>query len=359
MKAAVKKGDGPSEMIEVKTVDDPVPNSKQILVEVHATDINPLDYKVRQGKFKAFFKNVTILGFDFAGIVLQVGSEVTSFNKGDKVFGMMGHEAGAHAEKMVCSEENITKMPKGVSFESAASIGMGGLTALQALRDIGKITANDKVLIIGASGGVGSMAVQLAKQTFGASVTAVASSEHRGILVELGADKTIAYDKGEPPGDEPFDIVFDVTGLYSPIEFKYTRVFISTHPSIKRFLLKIIGKSNKSVMVKPKAKDLTFLRNEIEKGNLSAHITKRFSLDKIRDAYKALETEGLAGKVVVNVISEGTKGKKNATSKKPTSTLKKQPVKTVSPLKKTQKTRNTSKPIKKSSQPTMPKKAKP
>jgi len=251
------------------------------------------------------FRNVKVLGFDFAGEVTAVGTNVTKYKPGDKVFGMVGREAGCHAEAVCCTEENLCTLPQKCSFEAASAMVTGGLTALQALRDIGKIQPGDNVLIIGASGGVGSVAVQLAKHTFGAKVTAMASNAHRGMLVELGADKTLAYDKEETPdAEEVFDIVFDVSGKYSPTDFKYRRIFISTLPSVKRALLKIVGKPNKMVIVKPHAADLAFLKEQIEKGNIAAHIAARFSLDKIADAHQALEKGGVAGKVVLSIIPE-------------------------------------------------------
>jgi NADPH:quinone reductase-like Zn-dependent oxidoreductase len=174
MKAVIVERYGSPEVLGYREVPQPKIKPNHLLVKIHATSVNPLDFRIRRGELRIFTgirkPKTQILGFDVAGEVVQIGEKTKTFKKGDEVFALMGLEGGANAEYIEVPEQSVALKPVNMSFEEAAAVPLAGLAALQALRDRGKISSGKKVLIHGASGGVGTFAVQIAK-SLGAVVT--------------------------------------------------------------------------------------------------------------------------------------------------------------------------------------------
>ena len=217
MKAFVYHEFGSPDVLRLEEVDKPVPKDDQILVKVRALSVNPLDWHFMEGTpylgrlpaFGLLKPKVERLGVDYAGTVEAVGKNITEFKPGDDVF---GNHFGAFAEYLVASDKALALKPANLTFEQAASIPVAALTALQALRDTGKLQPGQKVLINGASGGVGTFAVQIAK-TFGAEVTGVCSGRNVELVRSLGADHVIDYTKEDfTKGAERYDLILDNVG---------------------------------------------------------------------------------------------------------------------------------------------------
>src|SRR5687767_7942746 len=217
MKAVVYYDYGPPEVLRFEDVETPVPNDNQVLVKVRAASINPYDWHFMEGVpyiaralgFGALKPASPRLGVDFAGTVEAVGKNVTQFKSGDEVFGGKG---GAFAEYVAINEKFLVAKPANITFEQAGSVQIAGLTALQGLRDKGKIQPGQKVLINGASGGVGTFAVQIAK-SMGAHVTGVCSGRNVELVRSLGADQVIDYTKEDfTKGGQRYDVILDNVG---------------------------------------------------------------------------------------------------------------------------------------------------
>ena len=222
MKAAVFHSYGPPEVLTIEEIDKPVPAQDETLVRVLASSVNPAEWYGMTGLFLArmgnglFKPKDTRLGADFAGVVESVGKNVTDFKPGDEVF---GGRSGAFAE-YVCVRDNLVHKPANVTFEQAGGVAIAGLTALQGLRDHGKLQAGQKVLINGASGGVGTFAVQVAK-ALGAEVTAVCSTNNVERARSLGADHVIDYTREDfTLSGQRYDLLFDIAGSRSWREYQ-------------------------------------------------------------------------------------------------------------------------------------------
>jgi NADPH:quinone reductase-like Zn-dependent oxidoreductase len=229
-----------------------------------------------------------ILGFEVAGVIEEVGANVQTFKKGDPVFASCGFRFGGYAEfTCIKASGDIAIKPSNMSFEAAA-VPIGGLTALRFLKQAG-IKAGDKVLVYGASGSVGSFAIQIAK-AMGAEVTAVCSTANLDLVKKLGADKIIDYTKEDfSQNDDKFDIVFDAVG--------------KTSRSAAKTVLKPGGQFvTVNKMPKPTPEGLPFLKELIESGKLISAIDRRYTLEQIRDAHAYAESFRKKGNVVINVI---------------------------------------------------------
>src|SRR5262249_25385658 len=200
-------------------VEIPTPGDDQMLVRVRAASVNPLDWHYMRGtpyimRMGAGLRKPeeTRLGVDFAGTVVAVGKNVKQLKPGDNVF---GGRTGAFAEYVVARERNLVKKPENISFEQAASVPIAGITALQAVRDKGKVQSGQKVLINGASGGVGTFAVQIAK-SLGANVTGVSSTKNVELVKSIGADQVIDYTREDfTQGAQRYDVIVDMVGNHS------------------------------------------------------------------------------------------------------------------------------------------------
>src|SRR6516162_1377637 len=313
--------------LKLEEVEKPTPTDEQLLVRVHAASVNPLDWHFIEGTpyvLRAMGGGLrkpkeTRLGVDFAGTVEAVGKSVTQFKVGDEVFG--GRD-GAFAE-YVCprADRAITLKPAGITFEQAASVPIAGITALQGLRDEGKVQPGQKVLINGASGGVGTFAVQIAK-SYGADVTGVCSTRNVDLVKSLGADHVIDYTKEDfTKGDQKYDVILDNVANHSLSECRRMLtpngiyVMIGGGGASEQGFLGGLGKAlNAAVysrfvkqkmgmmMADPSTKDLTLLADMMQSGKIKPVIDRTYkSLSEVPDAIRYLEEGHARGKVVITV----------------------------------------------------------
>lgn len=296
MKAVIYEKYGPPEVLQLRDIDKPTPKENEILVKIHNTSVTAGDWRMRKADpflvrlFNGVFrpKKVKILGFELAGTIEEVGSEITKFKKGDNVFAFCGYKFGAYAEYKVLSiNEEVELMPSNFTFEEAAVLPLGTLTALKFLRKAG-IKENQNILIYGASGSVGTYAIQLAKY-FNTTVTAVCGPTNLDLVKSLGADKILDYTTQDIYKiEDKFDIIFDAVGKISKTNSK-----------------KILNSKGKYVSVSGSAKnkkgDLKFIRDIIEKGKLVPVIDKKYNLDQIREAHSYVEKFHKKGNVVINI----------------------------------------------------------
>ena len=297
MKAVVYKKYGAPDVLELTDIPKPSPKKNEVLIKIHATTVTAGDWRLRKADpflariFNGLFKpkRVNILGFELAGVVEEVGDKVTSLKKGDSVFASCGLRFGGYAE-YTCLPENelIALKPSNISFEEAAAIPIGGLTALRLLKQAG-IKAGDQVLIYGASGSVGTFAVQIAR-AFNAEVTAVCGTSNVDMVYQLGANQVIDYKKEDfTATGRRFNIILDAVG--------------KTSKSASRHLLKPGGKYV-SVTGSPKSSpdDLHVLKGLAESGKLVPVIDRKYTLEQIREAHTYVESFRKKGNVVIEVI---------------------------------------------------------
>lgn len=298
MKAVVFEKYGPSEVLMVKNVNKPLPRENEILVRVISTSVTPGDTKIRSAQppiirlFYGLFKpkRTNVLGMELSGLVEEVGAKVTLFKKGDEIFATSGARLGAYAEyKCLAENATICIKPSNVSFEEAATIPVGGITALHFLQKLGKIKSGDHVLIYGASGSVGTFAVQLAKH-FGATVTGVCSTANVGLMKKLKADKVVDYlNEDFTKTTERYNLIFDAVGKIS-----YANCKNILQPKGKFVTV------NKG-LAKGGAEKLAFLSQLVEEGKLRSIIDKSYSIDQLIEAHKYVEEGHKKGNVVVNI----------------------------------------------------------
>ena len=312
MKAMVYSPKSPPPAMHLTDIATPVPASGQVLVRVHSVSLNAADYRSMQ---MGIGPKSGIYGADIAGRIEAVGPGTTKFQIGDAVFGdLSSNQFGGLAEYVTAPESLLTAMPDTVTFEQAAALPMASVTALQALRDKGRIQPGHHVLIVGASGGVGLYAIQLAKN-YGATVTALCSSTKTELATSLGADTVVDYAQ-TPLRTLPkkFDIILAINGNYPLLTYKKlltpsgTCVMIGGSLSqIARFfllapLLSIGPQKLRILAAKPSAEDRTFIMNLVQEGHIHPVIDRRYSLTQAWDAYNYIKAGHSAGKVVVNVI---------------------------------------------------------
>lgn len=297
MKAVVYDRYGPPEVLQLKDIEKPKPKTNEVLIKVYSTTVTAGDWRMRKADpfivriFSGLFKprRVKILGFELAGVVEEIGGEVKSFKKGDAVFASCGFKFGAYAEFRCLPEKgDITLKPSNMSFDEAAAVPIGGLTALRFLQQA-EIKSGDEVLIYGASGSVGTFAVQLARY-FGANVTAVCSGRNVDLVRSLGANNVVDYTRDDVTKlNQRFDIVLDAVAKIPKSKF--------------RPLLKPNGKLV-TVGGNPKSgpNDLLKLKEIIEAGGLKSVIDRKYKLEQIREAHAYVEQFRKKGNVVVSVF---------------------------------------------------------
>jgi NADPH:quinone reductase-like Zn-dependent oxidoreductase len=318
MKAIVYRKYGPPDVLQLEDVEKPVPKDNEVLIKVHATTVTPMDWRFR--KADPFFMRtqtgmlrpkITILGVELAGEIESVGKHVKRFKKGDEVYG--GSDlGGAHAEYVCLSEEEVALKPSNMTYEEAAAVPFGALTALQFLRR-GNIQSGHRVLINGASGGVGTFAVQLAKY-LGAEVAGVCSTTNMELVRSLGADEVIDYTKEDfTRRGQTYDIIFDAVAKNSFSRCKGSLnpkgIYLTTAGSLPLFLQMLwtsrIGTKKAIFMMSTySAADLIFLKELIEAGELRSVLDRRYSLSEIAEAHKYSETGHAKGKIIVTVAGE-------------------------------------------------------
>lgn len=326
MKAIVNETYGSPDVLQLKEVSKPTPRPDEVLVRIIAAAANAADWHLlRPDPFlvrldNGFFRpKNTILGGDIAGLVEAVGSGVTMFKPGDAVYGdLSGCGMGGYAEYVSVPERYLALKPANISFEQAAAIPMAGVTALQGLRDAGKLQAGQKVLINGASGGVGTFAVQIAK-ALGAEVTAVCSTGKVEMVRSLGADHVIDYKKEDfTQGSEKYDLIVAANGYHTLWQYRrvlrphgiYVMIGGTTAQIFQALflgpLLSMMGRQRfRSVMAKPNQADLDFMRALVEAGKVTPVMDRRYPLSQVAEAIRYLETGHAQGKVVINVAAVG------------------------------------------------------
>ncbi|MBK8484465.1 MAG: NAD(P)-dependent alcohol dehydrogenase [Saprospiraceae bacterium] len=321
MKASIYTKYGPPEVVKITNAHKPTPKDNEVLIKIHATTVNRTDCGFRSAEYfiVRFFSGLfrpknKILGSEFAGEIETMGKDVKSFNIGDRVFGYNDKSFGAHAEYMLMQEDDaITTMPTKLSYLESAPIIEGAHYALCDIR-AAKIKNGQQVLINGATGGIGSSAVQLAKY-FGAEVTAVCATHSIELVKSLGADDVIDYTKEDfTKRTKKFDAVFDAVGKSSfgncKAILKYDGIYMSTelgYMSQNIFLALITAFFGKKKVLFPiptiNKADVNFLKNLVETGQFKPVIDRVYSLDQIVEAYKYVETGQKIGNVVIKVIA--------------------------------------------------------
>ena len=322
MKAIIYFKYGSPDVLQLKDVEKPSPKSNQVLVKVIAAALNAADWHLMRAKpFPARFysgmlrpKN-TILGADIAGVVEAVGGDVKEFKAGDAVFGDLFESGlGGFAEYDCALEHEIALKPSGITFEEAASVPVAAGTALRALRDAGHIKAGQKVLINGASGGVGTFAVQIAKN-FGAEVTGVCSPGNMDMVRSLGADHVIDYTKEDfTKNGIGYDLILAANGYHPIADYKRALsdggIYVMSGGSGAQMAQALlmgpwISMTGKKKMVgfssKPDKKDLIHLKELLEAGKIRPIIDKVYPLSETADAMRYLEQGHARGKVIISV----------------------------------------------------------
>ncbi|MCZ6569583.1 MAG: NAD(P)-dependent alcohol dehydrogenase [Deltaproteobacteria bacterium] len=309
MKAIVYQKYGSPDVLELQEIEKPAATEGEVLVRVHAASVNPYDWhflrgtplvvRVMAGLLKPKRK---ILGLDVAGRVEAVGGRVTQFQPGDEIFGI---SPNAFAEYLCVSENGVVLKPANLTYEEAAAVPVAALTALQCLRDKGQIQAGHKVLINGASGGVGTFAVQIAK-SFGAEVTGVCSTRNLDMVRSIGADHTIDYSQEDfTETGARYDLILDAVGNHSLSDYGRMLhpkgIYVAAAGAPIRALWIAMRKKMSTMLTKPNREDVGFMKELLETGKVTPVIDRRYPLSEVAEALRYLEEGHAQGKVVITV----------------------------------------------------------
>jgi NADPH:quinone reductase-like Zn-dependent oxidoreductase len=321
MKAAINDRYGAADILEIAEIDRPEPKDDEILVKIYAAPVTTADWRLRAAAFPGimalpgrlmmglFRPKNRVLGIAFSGRVVSRGKDVTRFRLGDAVFGFSG--SAAHAEYLTVKADGpVASKPEAVDYDEAAAVPFGALSALVFLRDFAKVKPGEKILVNGASGGVGSYAVQLAKH-FGAEVTGVAGTDNLDLVLSLGADRIVDYRRQDvAESAERFDVVLDTVGKlpfakakrvlkgngrYVPLEFAGREMLQALWSALTggpKIVLNVSGDSRA---------DMQYLAGLMETGALRAVVDSRFPLDDIAAAHRRVESRHARGAVVVTM----------------------------------------------------------
>ena len=317
MKAIVYTEYGSPDVLQVKDVEKPAPTDNEVLVKVHAASANPADWHLMRAEpFLARLANGllkpknTKLGADVAGQVQAVGGNVTQLQVGDDVFGEMPlNELGGFAEYVCAPEELLALKPAKITFKQAAAVPLAAFTALQGLRDKGQIQPGQRVLINGASGGVGTFAVQIAK-SFGTEVTGVCSTRNLDMVRSIGADHVIDYTQEDfTQTAQRYDLIFDAVGNRSVSDYKRALSHngicsVAGFTSLSRlFRIMLLGGKKVGMMKTAKAnkEDLVFIKELLEAGKVVPVIDRCYPLAETAEAIRYLETGHARGKIIITV----------------------------------------------------------
>ena len=312
MKAVVAKGWGPAQRLVLGEAEKPTPGKNDVLVQVRAASVNPKDWKLNSRLPQLLTPLASgllppVFGDDLAGVIVDKGEKVTGYEIGDAVYGMdMRLRTASLAEYAVIDTRRIAAMPANISFAEAAAVPLAGQTALQGLRKGGAVQGSS-VIIIGASGGVGTYAVQIAKR-MGCEVTAVCSSRNLELVESLGADHLIDYTAGDyRKSSGQFDVVFDVTSYETPRScaalLKDDGHFISTMGNGRAVRSTLLARRHKAslVVVESYTRDLQTLADWLENGEIHSVIDSRFDLADAEQAYERSRSGRARGKIVIEI----------------------------------------------------------
>lgn len=322
MNAAIYRCYGSPDVIELVKTEKPSPKDNEVLVKIMAASVNPLDWHYMRGSpyFMRLGSGIGApddfrMGVDFAGTAEAIGKNVTRFSPGDRVF---GGKSGAFAEYLVAGEDRaIARIPDNVTFEQAAATPIAGLTALQGLRDHGQLKAGQKVLINGASGGVGTFAVQIAK-AMGAKVTGVCSTRNVDLVLAIGADQVFDYTKEDyTQSGQKFDLIIDNVGNHSVLENRKAlkpggRLVIigggrgnwlgpMIQPISAMIISPFVDEHLEMMLGRLRQDDLVVLADLMESGELTPVFDRRYPLSETADAIRHSELGRARGKIIINV----------------------------------------------------------
>lgn len=323
MKAVIYNKYGGTDVLEIQDIPRPIPQGNEVLVKIFATSVTPVDTTFRSGnpKFARLFTGLlkpknSILGTELSGVIEAVGADVTRFAPGDRVFAAAPSGFGAHAQYISMSEDAaIVEMPDTLSFDDAAVIVNGGLTALPFLRDTAKLQPRQKILIIGASGSIGTYAVQLAAN-IGAEVTGVCSTANVEMVRDLGAKYVLDYTQTDyTKSGETYDVVFDTVGKSSfgksRASLTNNGIFITTAPDPATLISPLFRAFTSGKRAKmsatglrkdaDKVKDMNILKAMIAGGELTSVIDRSYPLEQIAMAHEYVEQGHKRGNLVVTV----------------------------------------------------------
>jgi NADPH:quinone reductase-like Zn-dependent oxidoreductase len=317
MKAIVYYKYGSPDVLEFKEIEKPTPKDNEVLIKVHAASANPADWHLMRAEpFLARLENGLLkpknsrLGADVAGRIETVGKNITQFQAGDDVFGELPlNGLGSFAEYVCASEELLALKPDRLTFEQAAAVPLAAFTALQGLRDKGQIQKGQKVLVNGASGGVGTFAVQIAK-SYGTEVTGVCSTRNLELVRSIGADHVIDYTKADFTKNGPhYDLIFDTVGNRSVADLRHALTphgicSIAGFTTMSHlFEVMLLGGKKIGMMETAQAnkKDLIVIKELLEAGKIIPVIDRTYPLSETVEAIRYLETGRARGKVVITV----------------------------------------------------------
>jgi NADPH:quinone reductase-like Zn-dependent oxidoreductase len=326
MKAIVQDTYGSPDVLELRDIDKPEIGDDEVLVHVHAAGVGRdvwhimtgLPYPIRLAGYGLRAPKNPVIGSDVAGVVEAVGKNVTRFQPGDEVFGI---GKGSYAEYVRAPEDKLASKPANLPFEQAAVVAISGLTALQGLRDHGRVEPGQKVLIVGASGGVGTFAVQIAK-AFGAHVTGVCSTTKVDLVRSIGADHVIDYTRDDfaegAEGEQRYDVILDIGGnsslsrLRRALNLQGTLVIVGgetggrwlggTDRQLRALMLSpFVGQKLRTFISSENHEDLIVLKVSIESGKVTPVIDRTYPLSEVPEAIRYLEEGQAQGKVVIIV----------------------------------------------------------
>jgi NADPH:quinone reductase-like Zn-dependent oxidoreductase len=320
MKAIVRARYGPPDVLQFTDIPKPTPNGHEVLIKLYAASVNPLDlFHMRGAPWNRRIPGLRtpkqpIIGCDIAGRVEAIGRDVKQFQAGDAVFGVTGFAGGGFAEYVCAPEAKLAPKPANLSFEDAAAVPIAAITALQGLRDKGRIQPGQKVLLDGASGGVGTFAVQIAK-SFGAEVTAVCSTRNVATARSLGADRVIDYTQEDfRKSGQRYDLILRVNAHHSIFDYRRALnpdgIYVAVGGGLPQIfqamllapLLSRIGsKKARFFIANINQQDLIFLKELLEAGKVVPVIDRRYPLSDAADAIRYLEEGHAQGKIVLTV----------------------------------------------------------
>lgn len=316
MEAVLYRGFGGPEVLCMEELPRPVPRDHELLVRVRATSVNPVDWKLRQGRGRPFVRLSLpmVPGEDVAGEVVEAGAQVSRFTPGEAVFALLEPQrGGAAAQYAAVSERSAARLPASLSPEEAAALPLAALSALQALRDRGRVEAGSRVLVYGAAGGVGHLAVQIAR-ALGGRVTAVAREPRLEALRELAEEVVDREHEDFRDRDTGWDVIFDAVGRLSFREVmgsltprgRYVTTLAGPSGGVEWLGTRLLGlvgyrKRAELLRVRPRGTDLTYLGGLVEQGQLTPWIHATYDLADLADAHRQSEAGHVHGKIVVRV----------------------------------------------------------